>query len=198
MFDSMRGLWLLLVTSSLASGVPVVAQVAPSEPCPPTVLNGRVDRGDTFRALFGNGLVFLLEPEVIPGNPQGWTVRVTTESDPLHDLSFVATPPYRFWNPRYVDTSYGVSAEAALAMSRRDFRFVLTTAQFEAADRAVSSVLWPAGIAKPELEAARSLLERLPARRGTLWIRGGSAAAPDGENPLGSIEWMEFQVELCR
>jgi len=165
--------------------------------CSDTTVVGRVDRGEAFSASFADGLLVRLEPEVFPANPQGWTLRVTPDSDPVTDYSFVATPPYRFWNARYLDTSYGVSAEAALSMSRRDFQYLVTAADHEIGMEAISTVLWPGEYSDAEVAQARERLEELVTGHGTLWIEGGSVAAPDEEHPLGLIEWMSFRIEIC-
>jgi hypothetical protein len=177
--------------------LPVLGQEDAAWQCADTVIFGRVDQGESFSASFAEGLVVRLEPEVFSANPQGWTLSVTPESDSLADYSFAATPPYRFWNARYLDTSYGVSAEAALSMSRRDFRYLVTASDHEIGLESVATVLWPGESSDAEVERARERLEELVTGDGTLWIEDGSSSSPDAANPLGLIEWMSFRIELC-
>jgi len=109
----------------------------------------------------------------------------------------VVTPPYRFANPRYVDTSYGVSAEAALAMNRRDFFFVASPEHYDDASRALEILLWPGSRDDTELDEANSILAALPTYSGTFWIEEGGASPPDTANPLGLIQWLSFRAHLC-
>jgi hypothetical protein len=51
------------------------------------------------------------------------------------DLVWVATPPCRSYNPRYLDTSYGITVRQALAHSPREFSFVLNCADYRTEER---------------------------------------------------------------
>lgn len=100
---------------------------------------GRVTRGEGFAAGFGHDLVFHLEPEASPRNPQGWTIRVTPDSDFSSDYSMIPTPPYRFSNPRYVNTAYWVTVEGALSMNLREFAFVIDAEEYWKAQEALEA-----------------------------------------------------------
>jgi hypothetical protein len=165
--------------------------------CQNEVLRGRVSDGENYEAVLTPALVFRLDAETHPQNPPGWVIRVTPPSAPDSDYSMVATPPYRFVNPRYVDTSYGVTPEAALAMTPRRFAFVASPEDYDAAAEALGILLWPGGHASEEVEAARVTLAGLPKYPGVFFIEDGNAIPPDSDHPYGRIEWMAFRVELC-
>jgi len=165
--------------------------------CRDTGLAGRVNAGQDHEAIRTPDLVFRLVAEEHPQNPAGWTIRITPASAPDSDYSMVATPPYRFFNPRYVDTSYGVTAEVALALTPRRFAFVVSPEDYEAAAEAVDILLWPGALAPERVDLAREPLSRIPTYPGTFSVEDGAAIAPDSVHPLGLIEWMAFRVDLC-
>lgn len=169
----------------------------PAPACRDEVLQGRVSTGHDYEATVSPQMVFRLVAETHPQNPPGWTIRITPRSMPEVDYSMVATPPYRFANPRYVDTSYGVAADAALAWTPRRFDFVGSREDYEAATDALNVLLWPSGHAPEQVEVARSTMAGLRTYPGTFWIEDGSTLPPDSANPLGRIGWMSFRVELC-
>lgn len=193
--------------SSLAFGVALVAaacgqQAATREPGPPPVcrrevIRGRVSKGEEIERPFADQLVFILEPETHPRNPQGWTIRVAPATSRELDYSMVATPPYRFRNPRYVDTGYGVTADEALAWTPRQFAFVASRRDYDSARRALEVLLWPANHTQAQVDSARQELEGLRTYPGTFWIEDGAAAPPSSDRPAGVIEWISFRVELC-
>lgn len=174
---------------------PGPTQQAP--PCRVETLDGRVSRGDSFETSLPGGLVFQLEPELMPQNPAGWTIRVSPESAREDDYSMVATPPYRFWNPRYVDTSYGVTATEALALNRRDFAFVAFADDYRTAREALDVLLWPGSRPDEEVQAAAAELSALRTYPATFWILDGTATPPDSTRPGGAIDSLSFRVELC-
>lgn len=181
----------------LVSVAPALAQDSGVVSCPDTVITGRIESGEAFEAPFGAGLVFRLDPEVSPKNPQGWTIRITPAAQPEPDYSMVATPPYRFSNPRYLDTSYGITAEAALLWTPRQFGYVATQAGYEAAREAIGVLLWPAGHTEAEIADANTALSDLRTHRGGLWIEDGAITPPDADHPGGTIAWIQFRVEFC-
>ena len=98
---------------------PGQVQPAPALSCRETAVTGRVEQGEAFETAFTDGLMFRLAPETHPDNPQGWTIQITPATDARSDYAMVATPPYRFSNPRYVSAAYGITAEAALSWTPR-------------------------------------------------------------------------------
>ncbi len=181
----------------MLTAAPVLAQDPGALSCSDTVITGSINSGEAFEAPFGAGLVLRLDPEVSPKNPQGWTIRVTPAAQTEPDYSMVATPPYRFSNPRYLDTSYGISAAAALLMTPRRFGDVATQAAYEVANEALGILLWPGGFTETEIAGAETSLSQVITHRGTLWIEDGSTTLPDSDNPGGQIAWIRFRVQLC-
>lgn len=109
---------------------------------------GEVSQGQTFRRAIGRGLDFVLAPSTMdPGNITGWIISVAPDRAPAdsecNDFVWVVTPPYRLQNVRYLDTSYGTSAEEAVHNSPRDFNFVLNCPDFQGERERVNRVLWP-------------------------------------------------------
>jgi len=189
---------LLVSLGALAGSAGGMAQEAPDSTCGVMYREvGSVREGQLFDAPFGPGLRLRLDPDTMPTNPGGWTIRVLGPGDPSHDLSMVATPPYRFWNPRYLDTSYGTDAARAVAIVDRRFRFVLSDAEYETAFRALGLLLWPAGHTETALKAARDTLKLAPTGRGVLHIVAATTRPPSRDHPGGVIETLAFSATLC-
>jgi hypothetical protein len=189
----------LLWTLLMVGAVPPLAaqQPLPTPECRNRVIRGRVSALEAFETPITSSLMFRLDPEAMPQNPQGWTIRVSPPASPTSDYSMVATPPYRWANPRYVDTGYGISAEAALANTPRSFGFVASAEEYEAAQRALDVLLWPGTHASAEVAEAERALESVPTFAGTFHIEDGETSHASAEDALGRIEWMSFRVELC-
>lgn len=183
----------------LAASVTDVAHAEPPQTasCRETVLAGRVEQGQTFEAAVAANLVFRLVPEIHPNNPSGWTIQITPAGDPDADYLMVATPPYRFSNPRYVDTGYGMTAAAALSWTPREFAFVAEAQDYETATESLGVLLWPGSRTQAEVERAQTALDEVPTYRGLFWIEDGATAPPDDRRPQGDIDWITFRVELC-
>ena len=160
-----------------------------------TAFAGAVRAGESFDHAFGAGLVFRLA-SVRDGHP-GWTIEVRARGDdqPERELSWLATPPYRGWNPRYIDASYGVTAAETVVRSTREFGFVADVGHWPMANEAVRLLLWPGAATAAELDAARRSLESVATGRGRFVIRSARLArASDGAE---RIEALAFNVELC-
>jgi hypothetical protein len=133
--------------------------------------------------------------EIVPKSPR---------SDHHQEYVWVVTPPYHFWNPRDLDTSYGVSAQESVRMSPREFNFVLDEEQYKNAaqlvDLAVSSHLVSENKSKEEYEkdgqAASEALMRFPVAKGRLWIVDSKIVEATKLEKSGSISWIRFRVEL--
>jgi len=182
----------------LGSAEVVTAQRVGAPPaCSRTSLLGSVTAGETYAAPLSPTLVFRLDADTVPANPSGWTIRVTPPNAPDTDFSMVATPPYRFANPRYVDTGYGVSAAEALANTPREFAFVATSADHARAMAALEVLLWAYGFTDAQVGSASAALDSLTAYPATFTIEDGEASAPTDSRPGGRIEWMAFRLEVC-
>ena len=143
----------------VAAGATASGQVRPAQApsCRETAVTGRVQQGQAFEAAFTDELMFRFAPETHPDNPQGWTIQITPATDAQSDYAMVATPPYRFSNPRYVNTAYGIAAEAALAWTPRKFAFVADAPAYESAMDAREILLWPGNYTSPRLRWQRQL-----------------------------------------
>ena len=160
-----------------------------------TAFGGAVSAGEWFEQVFGPGLVFRLAP--VADRQPGWTIEIRArgDTDPERELSWLATPPYRGWNPRYIDASYGVTAGETVARATREFRFVPDVERWVVANEAVRLLLWPGPASESELDTARRQLERLATGHGRLRIRSARLArTSDGAE---RIETLGFNVELC-
>lgn len=182
---------LLFFAGSLCMG-----QGGPRELCPDTTISGQVASGERFEAMFADSLHFILQPSIGPPNPEGWTIRVTG-SNPDHDFLLVATPPYRFNNPRYLDTSYGHTAQEAVAWSERSFSFVLNEMDFQRMFEAIGVLLWPADEDSSAIATAREVLDTVEKGAGLFRILSSETSPPVEEAPLGRIERVVFEADLC-
>ena len=159
----------------------------------PLSFSGRVEKGDRFEYPMGNGLVFRLLPNSA-GNPPGWVITVATADRSRDDYVWVVTPPYRFWNPRYIDISYGTSAREAAQISPREFYFVTNESDYKAASEAVDIILWPNNYKKKEIQDANDKLNAVSRRKGVFTIMNADLSpGPDG---IQEILSMEFKVEI--
>jgi hypothetical protein len=108
-------------------------------------------------------------------------------------------PPYRDYNQRYLNTTYGTMAWQAIAMSPREFSFVLNSEDCRAEAAWVSALLFSNAPPEKEFAEARAKLGSSPRGRGNLWIDKSkisrAAHAIDGVN-YGSIDWIQFHVEI--
>lgn len=170
-------------------------QVADS--CAAEHLEGSVRHGDTLSIPFADSLLFRLAPATHPNNPQGWTIQVLIRGGGDSDFVAIATPPYRWSNPRYLNTSYGMDAEEVVTWTVREFRFVTNNSDHERMHEAVSTLLWPADRSNEELEAARELIDSIPTGHGSLRIISAKTRPPDPDFPSGLIERVDFEVDLC-
>lgn len=174
---------------------------APAAPVPCDTLSGDVRHGEIYERRFGGDLLFRLRPSSqAPPNPEGWTIEVLAAPDYEVDRVWVATPPYRFANPRDLTTSYGHTARDVVTNARREFAFATGEEEYEALAGLVDTILWrPEEMAQREYDAVlarwRTRIGR--AGRGELTITDAEVAAPDADRPLGRIERVAFSVMLC-
>ena len=193
----MRRRTLLLLATFLLLKLPSIAQDHFS-------LTGEVSQDQTFRQDIGYELDFLLEPNTMdPGNVTGWIISVVPHDKPFdpqcNDFVWVVTPPFRFQNARYIDTSYSTTAQEAVQASPREFNFVLNCADFEVEHERVSRVLWPYSHSKKEVDEARAKLGSSPVGKGQLWIQEywitrGHRSSEGVE--VGQIHWIKFRVDI--
>jgi len=168
----------------------------------PIKFTGEVARGRDFEREFQPGLLFRLRAEKDPASP-GWEIQVSPKSGPqTTEYSWVVTPPYHFFNPRYLFVSYGFSAREIVAMNPRAFSFVRNPFDFDRARTDVDFMLGytpppPGESALSVLDRASADLAKIPYCSGIVRILDHRLAANDG--PVKEvIDWIKFEVELCR
>jgi hypothetical protein len=162
------------------------------------IIRGAVIRDQDYERHFGDDLVFRLTAAAnAPPNPQEWRIEVRPAAFPEHEYTYYASPPFRFWNPRYIGTSYGYTAVRAVEHGVREFRFLTNEEDYARARRAIEVVLWPGNYSRAEYDAEVRTLGELAKGRGTFRILDSRLTPPTAERPLGGIERLEFEVTLC-
>src|SRR6185437_7169250 len=113
------------------------------------ILSGTLSAGKSFERDIGHGLIFRLVPSPASYG-KGWDIEIRPKGDPaggFDEYASVATPPYHLYKPTYLNASYGVTAQKAVAMSPRKFQFVDTPQDSQAASVVVNTVVytvdWP-------------------------------------------------------
>ena len=164
---------------------------------PDLVVSGEVTSGNSFAREIGGGLIFRLVPT--PGTlGDGWDIEVVPKNGPADgyaEYSAIVTPPYHFYNPRYLDASYGITAREAVGISPRAFQFVESPADSQAAYEVVNSVVYAADweAHKDSLAAAAA---KISLGTGELKILDSRITPGKNNEDLGSIDWIKFEVVL--
>ncbi len=187
--------WTILLLCSTLSG---------ASPERPLRLSGEVSRGQEFHREIGAGLVFALTPTAIdPGAIEGWHIEVFLKDRPkdqqCDEFAWIATPPFRSSNARYLDTSYGTKAEDAVKWSPREFQFVLTCDDYKRERQWVDRLLWQYNNSEEQVQEAYRKLGSSPMGKGLLKIldsRISPAEKAAGGDNLGRIDWLKFEVEI--
>jgi hypothetical protein len=177
--------------------LPAVSHAAScAPPATPVRFGGEVRDGHEFARDVGRDLVFRLVPSRDRWAP-GWTIEVRWRGETAgeRERSWVVTPPYRAWNPRYLDLAYGKSAAEVVAITPREFAFVADPGDFDRVHAAVRRILWPDGASDAEVDAARAVVEGARKGEGRLHIR--RARLGTGADGRKWIEALAFDVELC-
>jgi hypothetical protein len=156
---------------------------------------GVVDDGQSFQHVVNEEYTFRLQ-STADSVLSGWTIEVRTPrlAEPENELSSVATPPHRFWNPRYIETSYGWTAQQAVEFGDRDFSFVRPD-NYARLHEALVRLLWPNGATDAELEPAQHLYDETPRYPGRLRIVE-STITPTSDG-VGRLSRIRFDVSLC-
>jgi hypothetical protein len=168
----------------------------------PLRFEGEVKLGEEFRREIGHGLTLVLQP-VGAGNPQGWTIIIRNGKGPstaeCDDFAWVLTPPYRGYNPRDLDTSYATPAREAVAISPREFQFVLNEADCRRESERVTRILWPYNYSDAQVKDAQNKLGSSPHGKATLIILDSKTSSGgqiiEGKDN-GKIDWIKFTVEI--
>jgi hypothetical protein len=165
---------------------------------------GEVSAGQAFAREFGKKLAFRLNPGTAHS---GWTIEVIPDEQTgsgSAEYVWVVNPPYRSYNVRYLDTSYGTTAKEAVENSPRDFNFVVNEQQFKRASGLVEMAIMsrPQSDRKSQPEIDREStdaireLGAIAVAKGRLTILDSRIADATDKGGPGSIEWLKFKVEL--
>jgi hypothetical protein len=173
-------------------------------PCILLSFRGEVSANQAFQRKFGDGLLFRLVPK---GEQFGWDIEVVPDrpgDTSQSEYIWVVTPPYHFWNPRYLDASYGMSASEAVRSSPRNFNFVLNEEQYKKAADLVALAVTShpqsdkrsAEEFEKESQDAAKALFKFPVAKGRLIILKSRIGTSDESGKQSFIKWLEFRVDL--
>jgi len=188
---------LALFCAAIAIAAPqAVRQSFPSSK-PDVILSGTLAAGKSFERDIGHGLLFRLVPS--PSSfGKGWDIEIRPKGDPaggFDEYASFATPPYHLYKPTYLNASYGVTAQQAVAMSPRKFQFVETPQDSQSASVVVNTVVytidWPA-----HKDSIVAMAAKIPVGVGELRILDSRITPGKNNEDLGSIDWIKFQVRL--
>lgn len=186
----------VLLCAAITIAAQAVEQSFPSSK-PDVILSGTLAAGKSFEHNIGHGLIFRLVPSPASYG-KGWDIEIRPEGDPaggFDEYASVATPPYHLYKPTYLNASYGVTAQKAVAMSPRKFQFVETPQDSQAASVVVNTVVytvdWPSH--KDSIAAAAA---KIPVGVGELRVLDSRTTPGKNNEDLGSIDWIKFQIRL--
>jgi hypothetical protein len=156
-------------------------------------ITGELIRGEKFAKEFGNNLILELSP-----TDTGWLIEIKEKTHPDDDFLWVATPPFRFDNPRYLEMVYGRDIQQTVEWTPRDFFFVTSYLDYQKLKEAIPKVLWPTGESPETIQAAEQLIlgSEIPKGTGHLQIIDAQITPPNPQNPQGVIEKLQFEVIL--
>ena len=162
------------------AGVLLAALGAPVEPDRECVQFGakKLRPGSSFTYPLPSGLEFRL-----PYAAGGWAIVVGPRDDPGADFLAPVSPPFRAAPHRVIGSGFGVTAQDSVRVSRREFRFVLTRRDAQAARDIASAAL------VGDLRRMRDL-DKLTT--GTI-----SLTISDAEADEEVVEWFDFTAEAC-
>lgn len=196
----------IFIAAIASSSFVLSQQQAPPAPAallsaknPRIEFTGEVSRGNLFTRQIAENLVFRLNPQ--PAQGSGWFIEIVPKVPPpkgeYAEFIWVATPPYHFFNQRYLDTSYGTTAAQAVAKDApRDFNFVQTLDDYRIAANAVNMVIYPNHATEQEMDRVRKDASRVMTGSGTLYILDSRVTPGKNDKDMGSIDWIRFRVEL--
>jgi len=156
---------------------------------------GEIFAGKRFVYDIGHGLAFGLQPLTGDGGG-GWVIEIVPEvqapDDPV-EFSEIATPPYHFYNDRYLAAAYGYSAKEAAQMTTRKFNFVLLAADEDKANDVVNAMLYPSAISEDEKARIARESAAVQLGHGEFHITHSHVTLGKGDTP-DSIDMLKFEV----
>jgi hypothetical protein len=158
---------------------------------------GEVAAGKEFRHDIGHGLVFGLAP--LSGNAGGgWVIDIVPVVQPADEpveFSEVVTPPYHFYNDRYLASAYGYSVKEAVGFTPRHFNFVTSVADDRIAEEVVNAALFPSVSSEQEKDRIARESAALHLGHGEFRILKSHVTIAKGPYP-DTIDWLKFEVAL--
>lgn len=179
------------------------APAARSSTPPDIVFEGEVERGKSYDHPIEHGhdiergLMFHLDPDADVGS--GWNIEIVKKgdvSDDRNDFVAVATPPYHFFNQRYLSTAYDYTAKDAVALTPRHFYFVESLADYKIADHEVNINIYPNHAISDEIDDADDQARKVHVGRGELLILESRITPATDRDDRGTIDWIKFEVRL--
>jgi hypothetical protein len=164
---------------------------------PDLVISGDVAAGNSFVRDIGGGLVFRLVPTP-EGFGRGWDIEIVPKESPAGgyaEYSGIVTPPYHFYNERYLNPSYGITAKEAVGISPRVFQFVETPEDSQAAYEVVNSVVYATDWEQHQ-DSIAAAAKKISLGTGELKIVKSRITNGKNNEDLGSIDWVQFEVAL--
>lgn len=156
---------------------------------------GEVARDKIFQQDIGHDLVFRLTP-----SPDiGWKIEIAPKSDPDDgpvEFSAVATPPYRMYNPRYLEASYGTSAKEAVGITPRVFYFVESVNDEHRAEECLNAAMYPTNASDEEKVRVVAEQTQIKIGKGELRILKSRIGHGKTANDPSTIDWLRFDVYL--
>ena len=187
----------VLFLASGASRAAAQSKSADSFGKPDLVISGEVSAGNSFERDIGQGLLFRLVPTP-DGFGKGWDIQIVPKENPAGgyaEYSAIVTPPYHFYNLRYLNPSYGVTAKEAVGISPRAFQFVETPAESQAAYEVVNSVVYSVDWEQHK-DSIAAAAAKIPVGTAELKILGSRITPGKNNEDLGSIDWVKFEVRF--
>lgn len=159
--------------------------------------SGEVLAGKQFAYDIGHGLAFGLQPLTGDGGG-GWVIeivpKVQAPDDPV-EFSEIATPPYHFYNDRYLAGAYGYSAKEAVQMTTRKFNFVLSVGDEQKANDVVNAALYPSAVSEDDKVRIARESAGVQLGHGEFHITHSHVTLGKGNTP-DSIDVLKFEVVL--
>lgn len=157
-----------------------------------------MERGKKFEHDIGHGLMFQLTPDA-DAPDTGWTIEIVPKSRASSgedEFSAIVTPPYHFFNLRYLDTSYGTTAKESVGISPRTFNFAQSPEDARAALEIVNSEIYPNHASRQELDRLARRAAKIQLGTGELNILDSRITPGKNQGDTGTIDWLKFEVEI--
>jgi hypothetical protein len=129
--------WWSLLTVAVGLAVTTASPRAVAASCKKVVLTGEVNAGQEWKAAFGQGWEFRLQPiQPGPAGYSGWDLVVDREQPSGYpDALLLATPPYNSISEREIGTTFDLRAQDAIGWNPRTFHFMIDPAAFHHAQQ---------------------------------------------------------------